>query len=320
MGLVGIRREILIVDDDLDYLKLVSKTLSHEGYAVRAFDSGEKAIQAMNDALPDLLILDVNMPGISGLETLARLRQKLAYVAVIFVSANDKPEDVVSGLNSGADDYIRKPFDIRELISRVKAKLRVKDLNDQLRAANEKLKELIEIDDLTGLYNMRSIYQKLESEIMRAHRFRKQFAVVMMDMDHFKVVNDDHDHLFGSFVLSEVGRIIRTNIRKVDFGARYGGDEFLIALTETNAQGAILFTNRLRERFEKHTFKSGKDSIKLTASLGIAITHPDLPIDARDLVRKADELLYEAKKNGRNRVEIFEYETLVDISKSKKAI
>lgn len=313
----ALRREILIVDDDIDYLKLVSKTLSHEGFSVRAFDSGEKAIQAMNDSLPDLLILDVNMPGISGLEILARLRQKLTYVAVIFISANDTPEDVIMGLDSGADDYIRKPFEVKELISRVRAKLRVKDVNDQLRAANEKLKELVEIDDLTGLYNMRSIYQKLEAEIIRAQRFRKNFAVVMMDMDHFKNVNDDHDHLFGSFVLSEVGKMIRNTIRKVDFSARYGGDEFLIALTETNAKGAMLFTQRLKERFEKHVFKSGKDSIQLTASIGIAITHPDVPVEARDLVRKADELLYEAKKNGRNRIESFEYENLLTDKKIK---
>lgn len=305
------RREILIVDDDLDYLKLISRALSHEGYSVRAFDSGEKAIQAMTDIQPDLLILDVNMPGISGLETLAHLRQKLTYVAVIFVSANDQVKDVVMGLDAGADDYIRKPFDVAELLSRVRAKLRVKDLNDQLRVANEKLKELVEIDDLTGLYNMRSIYQRLENEITRAERFKKQFAVIMMDMDRFKSVNDDHDHLFGSFVLSEVGKMVRNNIRKVDFGARYGGDEFMIALTETNLKGAILFATRLKEKIEKHIFKSGKDSIQLTASMGIAVTHPDFTVNARELVRKADELLYEAKNNGRNRIESFEFNAII---------
>lgn len=303
----SITREIMVVDDDKDHLNFVKKTLEYEGYKVRTVDCGEKAIQAIEEALPDLLILDVNMPGISGLETLNLLRQKLSYVAVIFVSANDTSEDVVKGLDSGADDYIRKPFDIRELLSRVRAKLRVKDLNDQLRAANEKLKELIEIDDLTGLYNMRSIYQRLENEIVRSQRFKKVLAIVMMDMDHFKSVNDEHDHLFGSYVLSEVGKIIRQNIRKVDFAARYGGDEFLVAITETSREGALLFANRLREKITEHIFKSGTDAIKLTSSLGVAITHPDAKIDARELVRKADEYLYEAKKKGRNRVEIFDY-------------
>jgi len=315
-------REIMVVDDDKDHLNLIRKTLEYEGYMVRTADSGEKAMQEIDKALPDLLILDVNMPGISGIETLNLLRQKFSYFAVIFVSANDLPEDVIKGLDAGADDYIRKPFDIKELISRIKAKLRVKDLNDQLRAANEKLKELVEIDDLTGLYNMRSIYQRLESEIVRSQRFKKMLSIIMMDMDHFKKVNDEHDHLFGSHVLSEVGKIIRQNIRKVDFAARYGGDEFLIAITETTAEGAMLFATRLREKITQTIFKSGDDSVKLTSSLGVAITHPDVDISARDLVRKADEYLYEAKKKGRNRVEFYDYCELekesVDFKKLRK--
>lgn len=315
-------REIMVVDDDKDHLNFIKKTLEFEGYIVHTVDRGEKALQAIEETPPDLLILDVNMPGISGIETLNLLRQKLSYVAVIFVSANDRPEDVIRGLDSGADDYIRKPFDIKELISRIKAKLRVKDLNDLLRAANEKLKTLIEIDDLTGLYNMRSIYQRLENEIVRSQRFKKRVAIVMMDMDHFKEVNDQHDHLFGSFVLAEVGKIIRANIRQVDFAARYGGDEFLIAITETSDEGAKLFAERLKEKIEQAVFKSGDDSVKLTASLGVAITHPDVTTNARELVRKADEYLYGAKKKGRNRVEFFDYSELkngsIDFKKLRK--
>ncbi len=303
-------RLIMVVDDDKDFLHFVKKTLEHEGFKVITVDRGEKAIESIKEDHPDLLILDVNMPGISGLETLNVLRQKLSYTAVIFVSANDKPEDVIKGLDAGADDYIRKPFDVRELISRVKAKLRVKDLNDQLRNANEKLKELVEIDDLTGLYNMRSIYERLESEIIRSQRFKKNLAIVMLDMDHFKSVNDSHDHLFGSHVLAEVGKIIRANIRKVDFAARYGGDEFLVAVTETNLEGALLFATRLRDKITEEQFTLGTSTMKLTASLGLALSHPDVLINARDLVRKADEYLYKAKKKGRNRVEYYDFSEL----------
>lgn len=310
LKLASSTREIMVVDDDIDYLKFLKKTLEYEGYKVKTVDCGEEAIRAIADRKPDLLILDVNMPGISGIETLKLLRLELSYVAVIFVSANDKPEDVMIGLDAGADDYIRKPFEVRELLSRIRAKLRVKDLNDQLRLANEKLKELVEIDDLTGLYNMRSIYQRLENEIVRSQRFKKVLSIVMLDMDHFKTVNDNHDHLFGSHVLSEVGKIIKANIRQVDFAARYGGDEFLVAITETSREGAMLFADRLREKIKNTLFKSGKDSMKLTASLGLAITSPNVTIEARDLVRKADEYLYEAKKKGRNRVEFFDYSEL----------
>lgn len=301
------KRRILVVDDDQDYLKFVSKTLEFEGYQVQTADCGEKAIATITDQTPDLLILDINMPGISGIDTLKLLRKKLSYVAVIFISANDKPEDVILGLDAGADDYIRKPFDVKELLARVKAKLRIKDLNDQLRLANQRLQELVEIDDLTGLYNMRSIYQKLDSEILRAQRFKKKIAVIMMDMDYFKSVNDEHDHLFGSYVLAEVGKIIRENIRKVDFGARYGGDEFLIVITETNLEGALLFAHRLKDTITQHVFRSHHNTKKLTASLGMALTDPQIMLDARELVRRADEYLYTAKNKGRNRIEFFDY-------------
>jgi diguanylate cyclase (GGDEF)-like protein len=243
----------------------------------------------------------MNMPGISGIQTLKDLRAKKQYVSVMFISGNTDTESVIIGLDSGADDYIPKPFDPLELLARVRTQLRIKDLNDQLRLANEKLKELVDIDDLTGLYNMRSIYQRLEAEIERCRRFDRPVCVVMMDMDNFKNVNDGHDHLFGSFVISEVGKIIKSTIRSIDIAARYGGDEFLIVLTETNENGATHFCERLRATIEKKHFINGKDETKKTVSLGFAIIEPsDKATDAMTLVRTADHALYQAKDAGRN--------------------
>lgn len=300
-------RHLLVVDDDTDILFILTKSLEKEGYKVATAASGEKALQYLAANTPDLIILDVNMPGISGIQTLETLRDRNNYVAVLFVSGNRQASDVVKGLDSGADDYLKKPFDLAEFLARVRAKLRVKDLNDELRAANKKLKELVEIDDLTGLYNMRSVYQKLDHEIMRAQRFGNKIAVVMMDMDHFKTVNDEHDHLFGSFVLSEVGKIIRAGIRKIDFAARYGGDEFLVALTDATKEGALLFADRLRTTIQDHTFDNGVDKKRLTSSMGFAITHPDAVADARALVRRADKCLYEAKEAGRNTIKYYDF-------------
>jgi diguanylate cyclase (GGDEF)-like protein len=148
---------------------------------------------------------------------------------------------------------------------------------------------------------MRSIYQRLDAEIERCRRFDRPVCVVMMDMDHFKNVNDGHDHLFGSFVISEVGRIIKSTVRSIDIAARYGGDEFLIALTETNEAGASQFCERLRKQIEKTQFVNGKDKIKKTVSLGFAIIEPfDKVTDAKTLVRTADHALYQAKGAGRN--------------------
>jgi diguanylate cyclase (GGDEF)-like protein len=138
----------------------------------------------------------------------------------------------------------------------------------------------------------------------------------MMDMDHFKSVNDGHDHLFGSYVISQVGKIIKQSTRNIDIAARYGGDEFLVVLTEVNYDGAILFCERLRKVIEKNTFQSGTDSKKLTASLGFAITRPGESISARELVRRADHALYHAKRNGRNKVCFFDH---IEKDKKKKA-
>lgn len=301
------QRRILIVDDDPDSLAIIGEALRWEGYQISNASSGQEAIASLQTQKFDLVILDVNMPGMNGLETLQDLRKSHLYVSVVFISGNNSPEAVIQGLDAGADDYIAKPFDPLEMLARIRAQLRIKDLNDQLREANEKLKELVDIDDLTGLFNMRSVYQKLDFELDRARRFGRQVAVIMMDMDYFKSVNDGHDHLFGSFVISEVGAIIRKNIRNIDIGARYGGDEFMIVLTELNIEGAQTFSERLRKSISSKLFKNGNDEIHLTASLGFAITSVgDRGIGAKALVKFADDALYEAKAAGRNCVRFVE--------------
>ena len=309
-------RLVLAVDDDQDNLTLVARTLEHEGYKVQTAGSGEQALAILRTSQPDLVLLDINMPGISGLETLAKLRMKDLYTSVIFVSARSETADIVKGLDSGADDYVCKPFDPHELLGRVRAQLRIKDLNDKLRAANKRLEELVDIDDLTGLYNMRSIYSKLDNEISRAKRHNRAVAVVMMDMDNFKQVNDTHDHLFGSFVLAEVGKIIQQTVRQVDFAARYGGDEFLIALSETTIEGANLFCERLRKAIHAHTFTKDNNSMKLTASLGVAAIEPSIEfLDAKSLVRCADHALYDAKRGGKNCYRAFDRKIISELLK-----
>lgn len=302
------KRRILIVDDDEMSRVLVGKALEYEGYQVRQAESGEAGLKVINDWRPSLVLLDVNMPGLNGIDTLLRLRKHDEYVSVMFVSGEAKPEDVIRGLDVGADDYVCKPFSVLELLARVRTQLRIKDLNDSLKRANDRLKELVDIDDLTGLFNMRSLYKKLDFELDRGRRYNRSVCVIMMDLDHFKKVNDQNDHLFGSFVLSQVGKIIRENMRKVDFAARYGGDEFLVALTEISLDGAVTFANRLRSKISSALFKNDHFEMKLTASLGLAIANPmQMEVDARSLVRYADRALYHAKEKGRDRVEVFDF-------------
>lgn len=296
-----------MVDDDRDNLQLIGALLMHQGYDVAQAESAEEALEKLKAVEPHLILLDINMPGLSGLDMLKQVRLREKYVSVIFVSARNETGDVVRGLDEGADDYICKPFEPTELLARVRAQLRIKDLQDRLADANLRLQELVDIDDLTGLYNMRSIYDRLENEINRGKRYSRSVGVIMMDMDNFKRVNDGNDHLFGSFVLSEVGKIIRQNVRNVDFAARYGGDEFLIALPETSMEGAQKFADRLRYRIEHNLFVKDGQSMKLTASLGVCVAMPGLvEVDARGLVRAADHALYDAKHAGKNSVKLYD--------------
>ena len=297
------KRRILAVDDDPESIRLLKAALEWDGYQVSTATSGEAALDKIATWHPHLILLDVRMPGINGLETLVQVRKSEEYVSTLFISGQSNSEDIIRGLDAGADDYICKPFHPPELLARIRCHLRIKDIRDQLNRANQRLKELAETDDLTGLYNMRSLYQKLDFELDRAHRYGRSVAVVMMDMDNFKLANDENDHLFGSFVLSQVGQIIKSNMRKVDLAARYGGDEFLIILTETNLDGAQTFCERIRSEIGNHIFRNEHHERKLTASLGFSFTDSGrMDIDAHTLVRYADRALYEAKEKGRNRI------------------
>ena len=175
----------------------MKRLLEKEGYTVQTATSGRDGLTALDSYRPDLVLLDVNMPGMDGLETIQILKRKENTAAVVFVTANTETEDVIRGLDAGALDYVSKPFSPMELMARVRAQIRVKKLQDELRDANRKLQGLVEIDDLTGLFNMRSVYDKLDQEIERARRYGHGVGAIMLDMDHFKGVNDNHDHLFG---------------------------------------------------------------------------------------------------------------------------
>lgn len=295
-------RRILVIDNEKESLEILLEPLRWEGYDARGVTSESEAHKLIESWIPHVVILDWMAPSMAGLKILRAVRERLSHVSCVFVSENSSTEAIIEALDSGADDYIVKPFVPLELLARIRTQLRIRDLHEQLLFANEKLKELVDTDDLTGLYNMRSLYQRLDFEMERGRRFHRDVCVVMMDMDYFKTVNDGHDHLFGSYVLSEVGKIIRANTRNVDIPARYGGDEFLVVLTETNYEGAMRFCERLRQHIEKTTFRSGDDTINLTASAGFAITNPGENISAKELVRRADHALYEAKRSGRNKV------------------
>jgi two-component system, cell cycle response regulator len=301
------KHRILIVDDDHEVVDVIQLALEACGYQARFTYSVIEAREIIDSWRPHLILIDVNLPHLNEMVAIKRLGYHPEHFSIIMISGNNTPEEIIAGLDAGADDYIAKPFDTKELLARVRAQLRIKDINDQLLRTNAHLKKMVDTDDLTGLLNMRSLYSRLNYEIARGKRYNRTVCVVMMDLDHFKSVNDGHDHLFGSFVLSEIGKLIKASIRNVDIAARFGGDEFLIVLTEIDRETALVFCDRLRMQIENYSFQNGTDEMSLTTSIGFAITDPKSPdIDGKQLVKIADRALYDAKRSGRNLVCYFD--------------
>lgn len=314
-------RRILVIDEDHESLGILLEPLRWEGYDAQGVSHIDEALVQIEEWQPLIVLMDLKDLD-TGLEALKVIKERIPHGSCIVLSDDSSTEAIIKVFDFGADDYIVKPFVPLEFLARLRTHLRIRDLQEQLVVANEKLLEMVDTDDLTGLYNMRSLYQKLEFEMQRARRFGRQVCVIMLDMDNFKTVNDGHDHLFGSFVISEIGKIIKENTRNIDIPARYGGDEFLIVLTEVNYEGAKYFCERLRRSVENYHFKNGDDEIDLTVSIGFSMTQSGEVISARELVRCADHALYEAKRRGRNQVVFYDKtmsdeESLVEMTKAR---
>lgn len=300
------KRHILVIDGQNESLEQVLEPLNWEGYEAKGVNDILRANEMLQILKPQVIVVNPIVNGKLDIEMVSTLHRTSPNSSLILSSENMTSEQLIQCLDVGASDFVSLPLDPLQFLARVRAHLRTRDMHDELLFANDMLKELVDIDDLTGLFNMRSLYQRLDFEIERGRRFHRPLGVVMMDMDHFKTVNDGHDHLFGSYVISEVGKIIRANTRNIDIPARYGGDEFLIVLSETPTEGSKFFCERLRKAIESTTFTNGKDSIKLTISLGFAMTENGESITAKELVRRADMALYQAKHEGRNRVAMYD--------------
>ncbi len=291
---------ILIVDDVARNLQVLGTILGKENYKIAAANNGEQAISIANSTLPDLILLDIMMPGINGYEACARLKKnpKTRDIPIIFLTAKIELDDIVKGFEAGAVDYITKPFNSVELLVRTKTHLELKISRDLLKIKNEQLKKLAITDSMTGLYNHRYIIDSLSERIMEARRYKQPLSVIMLDVDHFKKVNDNHGHAFGDFVLVRISTIIEETIRKTDIAGRYGGEEFLIIYTNTDNKSAFNTSERLRKSIEKE--KWDKADLIVTVSGGICELKDE---DFSKLIMKADSLLYKAKENGRNRIE-----------------
>lgn len=287
--------KVLIIDDDVDSLAIARLRLKKDGYILVSAGDGAEGLAKAREVDPDLILLDVQMPGKNGYEVCEDLKSDpdLCNIPVIFLSAADDISEKVKGLDLGAVDYVTKPFDIFELRARVRAALRTKRLQDLLLMYGE-------VDSLTEIYNRRVLMERLQQEWDRSLRSNIVFSFIMVDIDKFKNVNDTYGHPVGDNVLEKVAYILKKSIRSGDIVGRYGGEEFGIIMVNSTVQEAFIAADRYRQEIEKIVFRAKKESFSVTCSFGVADSSGK---DSSDkLVAAADSAMYKAKESGRNKV------------------
>jgi len=299
-------KAVLIIDDSENTRTQIKRELISAELFDRFYEAadGMEAFKLLLGNQIDLILCDLIMPRIDGIKLLGMVsgHEQLRDIPVIMLTGRGERELKINLLGLGASDYITKPFDAGELIARVKVHLKIKSLQDELKQSNGLLKQLSNTDPLTLLYNRRYLMETLEKEMMRAVRKGTQLSLIMIDIDHFKKVNDTYGHQNGDQVLMAVADTFRTGLRLYDFPSRYGGEEFVLSLPETPHEDALMVAERLREKVESLLFTGDLLGLKTTVSIGVS-TYPDCSVNSvDDLIKKADKALYRAKAAGRNKV------------------
>jgi two-component system, cell cycle response regulator len=302
-----LKKKILIAEDDPISRRLLEVFLTRWGYDVSVASSGTEALDLLDQTdSPRLAVLDWMMPGLEGVQVCRKIRERKdrPYVYILLLSARAQKEDLLLGLESGADDYLTKPFDAPELRARLHVGQRILQLQDGLMAAGEELLFRATHDSLTGISNRGVILDILHREHSRQVREGGSFGIVLLDVDHFKSVNDTYGHLCGDSVLQEVVRRVTSTVRAYDTVGRYGGEEFLIVAPSSGAEGILRLSERVRLAIEATPIKTDAGEISVTVSLGLAVSSEAAPLDPKVILSTADEALYRAKAEGRNRSEM----------------
>lgn len=290
--------KVLIVDDSPDALALAKARLGKEGLELICADGGKAGLDAAVREQPDLILLDVDMPDMSGFDVCRVLKagSESCMIPIIFLSGSGGLEDKVRGLDLGAVDFVTKPFDAFELRARVNAALRTKHMQDLL------IKHA-KIDPLTGLANRRGLMERLELEWARIQRHGGRLSLIMGDVDHFKRINDTHGHTVGDRALQAIAGAIAGQCRETDLAGRYGGEEFAIVVPGEDVSGAAELAERCRQAVEAVSLGDGDSGVAVAASFGVSDSEDAVSPEA--LVDQADRAMYMAKESGRNRIERF---------------
>ncbi|AMN47975.1 hypothetical protein ACG33_12880 [Steroidobacter denitrificans] len=302
------RWRVLLVDDEATQRLIMARLLRRAGYEVEMAADGRQALAMLESGDFQLMITDWEMPEMDGVALCSALRslRRQPYIYTVLLTARDSIENVVTGLSSGADDYLTKPVVEAELMARLNTGKRIVTLERSLRLVNEENRQLSVTDPLTGVHNRRHLMEQLPRAIEHAARYHRPLAAIMCDVDHFKNINDTYGHQCGDEVLKAVAQRLRSGIRAVDWLIRYGGEEFVVVLTETNISGAAVAAENLRERLAAEPFVSSCGKLAVTASFGVSGWHGEVSSDASldGLMAHCDMAVYDSKNSGRNRVSV----------------
>ena len=298
--------KILIAEDDPVSRRLLEAKLMKWEYDVITTKSGNDAWEILQSKDPPrLAILDWMMPGIDGVDLCRKVRKeaKEIYTYIILLTAQQRDKDLITGMEAGADDYITKPFKAHELKVRLRAGRRIIELQNELIEAREALREKATHDPLTGLWNHEEILRILERQLAMAGRENGYVSAIMVDLDHFKRINDAYGHMAGDAVLCMTAQRFIDQVRMYDAVGRYGGEEFLLVLPACDRDSAVVFAERLRSSICDKKMDVPEGMIPVSISIGVATNSRGKKCDAKALLLAADAALYRAKENGRNRVE-----------------
>jgi two-component system cell cycle response regulator len=310
-ALINIAPRVLIVDDDEINTELVSTLITAAGYEVTTATSGDAALAALIKDFAPIVILDKNMPGMDGLELCRTIRESAKYPGYVYImlrTAHDNEEEILAGLSAGADDYVSKRASGAQLLARLATARRILALEHSLKLALEERRRMANTDELTGCHNRRWFMSQLRRELKRIRRFGGDVTLVVLDIDHFKQINDHYGHAAGDAVLVEVVRRIQNALpREYDWCARLGGEEFAVVLPQTDVRGGAIVAERLRTAISSQPILFGATTVRATVSLGVSGLEMFADRDGtsvEQILRRADDCLYASKKAGRDRATI----------------
>jgi two-component system, cell cycle response regulator len=296
---------IAIVDDDAAIRRLVRLFLHRAGYETFECTTGAEATEALYAKPWDLAILDRKLPDLDGVELAGQLKANPDFRTryIIMLTGEDEQEDKIEGLESGADDYITKPFQYRELLARIRAGERIVKLQQELLDTNKRLELLSITDGLTKLHNHRYLQDELARAFEESQRYERPLALAMIDIDFFKKINDTYGHAVGDEVLKCVAALFRDSVRSTDLVARYGGEEFAVMMPETPLADGVMFAEKIRKLIETTPLETQAGPLSATVSIGVASVPHTRIGSSKELIIAADKALYRAKRGGRNQVQ-----------------